>query len=203
VEPSDWIALAAVGATAVTIVVAYFQAKDSRRHTERLARVERKHARQVARDDRMFDARRSAYEGVLELLQHRWETVKAFRQVPGMEEGSSLEPFAQDELAALRARLGLYASEAVLARFYEFLGALRKLASAIGQLAAAREHESIANEESKGQLRERFPDYADSVADTLSKRSAVVDEADQDVRAHFEAISRVMQEHLEGRADPE
>lgn len=70
-EPEDWIALAAVGATVVAIIFGYLRGRDSRRQTERRARGERQHTRTLVRDDRMFDARRSAYEGTLDLIQHR------------------------------------------------------------------------------------------------------------------------------------
>jgi hypothetical protein len=117
IEAADWIALAAVGATVVTVIVSaivsYLLARNDRQHTERLAAAEQQQTRALARDDRMFDARRNAYEGMLQLLQHRWSTVKAFRLEAGMKEGSEPEPFTTNEREALRARLSLYAPDNV------------------------------------------------------------------------------------------
>jgi hypothetical protein len=70
-------------------------------------------------------------------------------------------------------------------------------------LASARDLESIVNEKLSNlgeQPSDEVSDYARSAADTLAKREAEVAEADREVTNRFDAISRLMQEHLEGQA---
>ena len=147
----------------------------------------------------MFDARRSAYEGVLQLLRHRWSTVKAFRLEAGMEKGSAPEPFEPNELEALRTRLSLYAPDDVIASVDDFSRVLGKLAFAIGRLAAQRDFASDVSE-AASEAGVQLADLSNAATEKSSQRETEVAEADREVDARFQALTRLMQEHLEGQS---
>jgi hypothetical protein len=192
-EPENWVALAAVAATVVAMILGYLQGQDNRRQTERLAQGERQHARTLARDDRMFDARRNAYESTLDLIQHRWLQVASRRWTTSNGEGSP-EPFSREELDVLRSRLGLYASKPVLSKLDELESPLSRYAVEIGRLGASEELMSKLQDEDIDELPDEF-------TDSLSNQREIVAEAVQELRASLDALSRLMQEHLEGRDD--
>ena len=137
-EPGDWIALAAVGATVVAMLFGYLQVRDSRRQTERLADGERQHARTLASDNRMFNARQTAYERALDLVQSRWSEVAVTAGRAGDGEGSP-EPFSGEDLSKLRSRLSLYASKPVLSKLEELERPLSRYAFESGRLGASEQ----------------------------------------------------------------
>jgi len=189
-KSGDWIALAAVGATVVAMLFGYLQGRDSRRQTERLADGERQHARMLASDNRMFNARQTAYEGALDLVQSRWSEVAVIAGRTGDGEGSP-EPFSGEDLKKLRSRLSLYASKPVLSKLEELERPLSRYAVESGRLGASEQLVGKLQPEEVDQLSKEF-------TDGLSKQREIVAEAAQEMRAGLDALSQLMQEHLEG-----
>jgi hypothetical protein len=77
---------------------------------------------------------------------------------------------------------------------------LGNLAFAIGQLAAVRDIASTVTEEASKVDEQLSDDLSKSVAEDMSQRETEVAEADREVDDRFQALTRLMQQHLEGRS---
>ncbi len=91
----------------------------------------------------------------------------------------------------MRSRLSLYASKPVLSKLEELEHPLSRYAVESGRLGASEEFVGKLQPEDVDQLPKEF-------TDDLSKLREVVAEAEQEVEASLDALSRLMLEHLEG-----